>query len=689
MTDRIQKMRRFFVEEKRHHALRQPAREAEPLCESFARSGMPPLARAQRRVHAIIDNELPVVFPDERIVLMRTVQETPCLFTEAEYQALRAAHWIHESGDFNNFCPDYGAVLAKGFSGLRRELDASRSAHAQDAEALAFLDAMQDMMDCLSSLASRYRETALAVGNTTAAAVLARVPEQPAETLLEALQFLRLLNYGLWCANNYQCALGRLDQTLYPYYRHDLDAALCTDEEALELIEEFFLSLNRDSDLYDGVQQGDNGQSLVLGGRDQNGDDAYNALSALMLQACLELKLIDPKLNLRVDANTPPSRFEKATELTREGLGFPQYLNDDVLIPALLRWGYAPEDAYRYAVAACWEPIIPGCGTDVVNADGLNFPNAVLSVLNRTDDSPGSYPEFLTAVCGQVRADARAICERLTDLYVFPAPMVSFMMDGCIENARDAAQGCKYNNTGIHGVGISTAADSLAAVRTFVYGSGELTLSALRSALQNDFRDLPLLQNRLRCDAPKMGCDDDETDAAATALLDAFADALEPLRNAQGGCFRAGTGTAMYYLWFGRAVPATPDGRNAGDPLPANDSPSLFARVKGPVSVIKSFTKQHLVRVANGGPLTLELHNSVFRSADSIEKVAALVRLFILRGGHQLQLNAVNRDDLLAAQKNPDAYRNLIVRVWGWSGYFVELDKAFQDQIIQRAELVI
>lgn len=131
-------MRRFFVEEKRHHALRQPAREAEPLCESFARSGMPPLARAQRRVHAIIDNELPVVFPDERIVLMRTVQETPCLFTEAEYQALRAAHWIHESGDFNNFCPDYGAVLAKGFSGLRRELDASRSAHVQDAEALAF-----------------------------------------------------------------------------------------------------------------------------------------------------------------------------------------------------------------------------------------------------------------------------------------------------------------------------------------------------------------------------------------------------------------------------------------------------------------------------------------------------------------------------------------------------------------------
>ncbi|MDY6080986.1 MAG: glycine radical domain-containing protein, partial [Eubacteriales bacterium] len=149
------------------------------------------------------------------------------------------------------------------------------------------------------------------------------------------------------------------------------------------------------------------------------------------------------------------------------------------------------------------------------------------------------------------------------------------------------------------------------------------------------------------------------------------------------------TGTAMYYLWFGRAVPATPDGRNAGDPLPANDSPSLFARVKGPVSVIKSFTKQHLVRVANGGPLTLELHNSVFRSADSIEKVAALVRLFILRGGHQLQLNAVNRDDLLAAQKSPDAYRNLIVRVWGWSGSFVELDKAFQDQIIQRAELVI
>ena len=188
---------------------------------------------------------------------------------------------------------------------------------------------------------------------------------------------------------------------------------------------------------------------------------------------------------------------------------------------------------------------------------------------------------------------------------------------------------------------------------------------------------------------PKMGDDENSVDDLAVWLLDTFADALQGRRNERGGIFRAGTGSAMYYIWHSKDMPATPDGRHAGEGIACNYSPSLFARCPGPVSIIKSFSKPHLSRAINGGPLTLELHDTLFRTAESTQKVAMLVKSFMDMGGHQLQLNAVNRDTLLDAQKHPENYRNLIVRVWGWSGYFVELDKEYQDHIIQRMELQI
>ena len=164
---------------------------------------------------------------------------------------------------------------------------------------------------------------------------------------------------------------------------------------------------------------------------------------------------------------------------------------------------------------------------------------------------------------------------------------------------------------------------------------------------------------------------------------------MEGLTNERGGIIRAGTGSAMYYIFHANELGATDDGRRAGVPLPANYTPSLNIKLNGPVSLIKSFTKPDLTRVINGGPLTIEFSESVFTQDESIAKVAQLVRLFVLRGGHQLQLNTVNRDRMLDAQKHPENYRNLIVRVWGWSGYFVELDKCYQDHIMARMELAV
>ena len=171
--------------------------------------------------------------------------------------------------------------------------------------------------------------------------------------------------------------------------------------------------------------------------------------------------------------------------------------------------------------------------------------------------------------------------------------------------------------------------------------------------------------------------------------MDWFADSLDGKQNERGGIFRPGTGSAMYYVWQSKHLMATPDGRKYGEEFACNYSPSLLARCNGPFSIMKSFTKPDLVRVCNGGPLTIELHDTLFRNDDSIRKVAMFVKTFFDLGGHQMQINAVNREKMLDAKKHPEKYRNLIVRVWGWSGYFVELDDVYQDQIIKRMELLI
>jgi formate C-acetyltransferase len=274
------------------------------------------------------------------------------------------------------------------------------------------------------------------------------------------------------------------------------------------------------------------------------------------------------------------------------------------------------------------------------------------------------------------------------DLYVIPSPYLSLFFEGCLENQKDISLGNRYNNWGLHGTGLAPAVDMLAAVDAAVY-HGDTAPQELLDAMAKDFAGYDALHDQLKYHSPKMGNDDDRADAFAVWLLDTFAQAVEGLRNERGGIVRAGTGSAMYYIFHANELGATADGREAGVPLPANYAPSLNIRLNGPVSLVKSFTKPDLSRVINGGPLTIEFSDSVFSQPESITKVAQLVRLFVQRGGHQLQLNTVNREKMLDAQQHPENYRNLIVRVWGWSGYFVELDKCYQDHIIRRAELQV
>ncbi|MBQ7320810.1 MAG: pyruvate formate-lyase [Clostridia bacterium] len=653
-----------LIVSRQHHTYRRDHPELESLAEEFHKEGLAPIERMTRRFELLTSLETPVLLPEEKICMMRTVKQIPDCFTEEEWADIRSRHFIHELGYMSNLSPNYANTIRVGLLARYGEAD----------------EYGKRMIDAILSLTDRYRAEAERMGKQELAAVLTRVPRYGATSFYEALQFFRILHYFLWLEGDYHNTTGRFDQYMFPYLKADMDKGLYTRETALAMVEDFFLSFNKDSDLYVGVQQGDNGQSMVLGGRTADGSDGFNLLSELCLIASRNLLMIDPKINLRVSKDTPLEVFELGSELTRAGLGFPQYSNDDVVIEGLIKLGYAPEDACNYVVAACWEFIVPAVGADIANIGALSFPRVIDTCLHRDLAHSATYGDFMEAVRAEIRAECDRICGGIQNLWFVPSPLMNLLIDGGIYN------GAKYNNFGIHGSGVATAADSLAAIEKYVYNEKSVTPAALIEAVDSDFEKHADLLPLLRYEAPKMGNNDDAADSKAVDLLDTFADALQGRTNCRGGIYRAGTGTAMYYLWHAAEIGASPDGRRRGEPFGTNFSPSLFANVQGPISVIKSFTKPHMERTINGGPLTLEFASSMFDSADSIHKVATLVKAFVELGGHQLQLNAVNTETLKAAQADPDRYRQLVVRIWGWSAYFVELDREYQDHVLRRQQ---
>ena len=601
--------------------------------------------------------EVPHIHNDEKIVLMRTVENLPDVYTEAEWAEIRKEHYIHELGYVSNLSPDYATTISKGLLAVRESAN----------------EYQVRMIDAIISLCDRYKAEAEKMGREDIVEVLTQVPRYPARNFHEALQFFRILHYSLWLEGDYHNTVGRFDQYMYPYFKKDIEDGVYTRETALDLVEDFFLSFNKDSDLYVGVQQGDNGQSMVLGGVDADGNDCFNLISELCLEASRNLKLIDPKINLRVSSKTPLSIYEKGTELTKVGLGFPQYSNDDVVIKGLERLGYSHEDASNYVVAACWEFIIPAVGNDIANIGAVNFPALVDKVIRENINT--DFDTIVSKVKAEIKSECDKIRESINNVWFVPSPLMDLLRADK-----------RYNNFGIHGSGIACAADALAAVQKYVYNEKKVTPERLIAALDTDFANDAELLHLLRFESPKMGTGSKEADDLGGMLLSSFADALEGHTNCMGGKWRAGTGTAMYYLWHARELGATADGRRAGEPFGTNFSPSLFAQIPGPITDIESFTANDLTRNMNGGPLTLEFAAGIFNSPESIKKVAMLIKYFIKRGGHQLQLNAVNLDAMKEAQANPEAYRQLVVRIWGWSAYFVELDKDFQDHVMARQE---
>jgi pyruvate-formate lyase len=655
--------------------------------------GLSWMQRAARLTCRMCEAEQPLIFPGENILFTRTISSIPPLYSPTRFSSLTQGRVLHELGPVSNICPDWGFVLSQGLFARRDAALVARQNLSHDSQAVEFLDCAVETIDAILRLAGRYSQAARDAGRLDLALILDRVPALPPRTFHEALQSQRLLHAVVWLSGHYHVGLGRFDQYMWPYLEADLESGRLDLAGAEELLAEFFISLNKDSDLYPGVQQGDNGQTLTLGGVSPQGHNAINELTRLSLRVSRDLALIDPKINLRISGETDLELLCLATELTRMGIGFPQYSNDEIIIPALVAHGYELEDARNYTVAACWEFIIPGKGMEVVNIGAVSFPAAADKAIREGLRQEDGFEEISKLVKKEIYTQVDSLVKAYQRLLLPPAPYYSLLFEGCLERGRDLSEGLKYNNFGIHGAGSANAADALAAVRRFVFDEGCIEAGEMLHGLESDFQDDEPLRRKLLEKGPKVGKNSILADEMLTFLFDAFAEACEAhVDNGRGGILRPGSGSAMYYIWLAQGhegmreplVGATADGRHTGQPFSANLAPSTGINADGPLSIFHSFSKIDYRRIYNGGPVTLELSNSVFRNSESIEKVALLIRAFCQLGLQQLQLNTLNPEMLLEAKAHPELHKNLIVRVWGWSAYFCELSPEYQDHIIAR-----
>lgn len=541
-----------------------------------------------------------------------------------------------------------------------------------------------------------------------------RVPGEPARDFWEALQCVYFLQVAIQIeGNGLAIALGRPDQMLYPVYRRDIAEGALTREGAMELIQCFYLKLNEIDKIYSNeatrfLQGPAHGQTITLGGVTDDSRDATNELSHLLLEADLDVRLVQPDIAIRVHRTSPEDFLHKACINIRAGLTKPKFFNDEVVIQSLLDLEVPLEDARNWGALGCSEPAILGKTNTWGNAGHLNLAKCLELALNdgkcrlsqkQMGSQTGDPARFRTFedVLGAFRTQVSYFIQHLVrydniidklHAEVAPLPLYSMLIRECLGKGLEFnSGGAQYNFTSPLGVGPITTGDSLAAIKTLVYDEKSLSMGQLLEVLENDFEGREDIRQMLKNRAPKFGNDDDLVDGLCNEVLKVYCDELRTYRNMRNGPFIGGLYYLTAYIPFGKRTAATPDGRKSGEPL--NDggiSPVHGGDRKGPTAVAKSVGKLDNKRVPHGSILNQRFHPSLLEGDDRIKRFEQYIRTFMDLGGWHTQFNVVTSDILRRAQKEPEKYRHLVIRVAGYSAYFTQLEEEIQNDIIERTE---
>lgn len=695
------------------------------LKRGLERSPDEPAEIRHARIFAEIVGGMSVVIDPDDLIVGRTLDEVPnaeqeVLVAELERQGPPA--FFRTNG---HLTPSWQTLLDKGLRGIRETAESGLGSlgDARDPDAerkRRFWQATIICCDAIVGLAARYAAEAEALADKALeprrgellemAAVLRQVPAGPARTFHEAVQsvwFLDFILHTVCGARDY--TLGRLDQYLYPLYEADVAAGRLTRERALELLQCLFLKTNEIIGL--GDQQSrtkrelhqDSVQYLVVGGQTADGRDATNELSYLCLEAADRLRLKQPTLTIRYHPGIDRRFWRAVVDAIRRGENGIGIYNDLATIPALIRCGVAPEDAWNIGFVGCCHPSVPGHEAQLREyqhnlAKYLEYAlNDGVDVLTgevrgtRTGDvaSFASFDDLLAALKRQIEYGA-ALAGRECDegwaelLAACPFNVESLLTEGCVERAENLSTGARYVHYIHHAGAVATVADSLAAIRGAVYEDRLLSLAELRDVLRANFEGRELLRLRLRSRYPRFGNDDDSVDLLARQVCQWFCEAVLKHRSGPSGAFWPQFYTYHRYKRMGRETGATADGRRAGEPVSENQSPVLGADRNGPTALLNSLAKLPFEHTPGGG-VTLVLHPTAFAGEEGLSALGNLLETYFLNGGLHLQITLADRETLLAAQARPEEHRHLVVRVTGYSAYFVTLDAESQAQIIARA----
>jgi formate C-acetyltransferase len=539
------------------------------------------------------------------------------------------------------------------------------------------------------------------------------VPANAPRNFWEALQSYWFVHLGVIIELNVWDSFnpGRLDLNLYPFYEKEVENGELTRDFAKELLQCFWVKFNNQpAPLKVSITEQQSGtyQDFALintGGLTVDGKDAVNELSNIILEVCNEMRLIQPSVCIQLSTENPDSFLMNAVDVVKEGFGQPSIFNTDVIIKEFTRAGKSIEDARVGGPSGC--VTISAFGKESCILTGYcNWPKILEITLHngadpRTGEKVGietgdptqftSFDELFTAYKKQLeyfidlKIKGNNIIERLYAEHM-PAPLMSLLFDDCIERGKDYHDGGpRYNSTYIQGVGMGTITDSLSAIKFHVFDKNKFTMEELLRGLNTDFEDNEVLRMTLLNKTPKYGNDDDFADTLAKDVFNTYFDLIDGRPNTKGGEYRVNLLPTTVHVYFGQVTGATPDGRSAGAPLSDGISPSHGADTNGPTAVIKSVAK--IDHWKTGGTLlNQKFMPEVLADVEGRKKLGDLVRTYFKLGGHHIQFNVVHVDTLRSAQKSPEHYQDLIVRVAGYSDYFVNIGKDLQNEIIARTE---
>ncbi|NPD87409.1 MAG: glycyl radical protein [Asgard group archaeon] len=620
-------------------------------------------------------------------------------------------------------------IFHKGFQDFKNEIaDALNNLDFDnDPEALGKkeqLKAMEIAADAVLILAERYSEKAKELAKKEKdskrkqeleqiAEICNYVPKNAPRTVWEALQHYWFIHLGVITELNTWDSFnpGRLDQNLFPFYKKDLEEGKNTSEEIKELLQCFWVKFNNQpAPPKVGVTAEESNTYtdfclINLGGVKEDGSDAVNDLSYLLLDVIEEMRILQPSSMVQISKKTPNEFLKRALKIVRTGFGQPSIFNTDAIIQELLRQGKSIIDARNGGASGCVETGAFGKESYILSGY-FNLTKVLEITLNNGKDSRTgkkigletgdstqfkTFDELFEAFKLQlnyfidIKIKGNNIIERLWAT-ILPSPFMSLLVDDCIKNGKDYNDGgARYNTTYVQGVGLGTITDSLSSLKYNVFENKIINMEEMLKALESNFEGRNELWMKLIRATPKYGNDNDYTDKIMKQVFNEFYMSVNGRPNTKGGCHRINLLPTTVHIYFGSVIKATPDGRKEFQPLSEGVSPVQGMDTKGPTAVIKSASK--IDHLKTGGTLLNQKFTPQFLADDDgISKLLYLIRSYFRMDGHHIQFNVVSADTLRKAQNNPELYRNLIVRVAGYSDYFINLGESLQNEIIERTE---